>query len=101
MLVWTYHVTKNLNKVNGVDWRNGKNELLLCLFLPFFYPYWFFKTGEYVEAYGQEKAKSVNLEVLALVFAFICPLFSTVLIQNKINVVAGKAEQVAYEATGC
>ena len=91
-LVWIYHVTKNLNKVAGVEARKPRAELLLCMFLPLFYPYWLFKTAEYVEAYGQEKEKAFNLEILAIAFAFVCPVFATVLIQNKINVVVGKPE---------
>ena len=87
--VWTYHVTRNLNCVDEAEERNPRNELLLCIFLPFYYPYWMFKTAEYVEAYGMEKNKSFNLEVLAVVFAFVCPLFATVMIQNKINVTVG------------
>ncbi len=91
-LVWIYHVTKNLNKVSGVVARTPRNELLLSMFLPFFYPYWLFKTAEYVEAYGQEKGQKIELEILAIAFAFVCPLFATVLIQNKINVLASKPE---------
>ena len=92
LAVWTYHVTKNLNKVNEAEERTPRNELLLCMFLPFYAPYWTFKTAETVESYGKEMNKSLNLEVLALVFAFICPLFATVMIQNKINVIVGKPE---------
>ena len=94
-LIWTYHVTKNLNKVEGAESRNPKNELLLCMFLPFFYPYWLYKTAELVELYGQGKSKVISLELLAIAFALICPLFSTVLIQNKINVIVGKPVEAA------
>lgn len=91
-LIWTYHVTKNLNKVTAVQSRKPATELLLCLFLPFYYTYWLLKTGENVEAYGAEKGKQYKLDILCLVFAFICPLISTVLIQNKINMIVGKPE---------
>lgn len=92
LAVWAYHVTKNLNKVSEAEERTPRNELLLCMFLPFYAPYWTFKTAETVESYGKEMNKSLNLEVLALVFAFICPPFATVMIQNKINVIVGKSE---------
>lgn len=90
LLVWTYHVTKNLNEVEGVDERKPARELLLFLFLPFYYPYWLYKTAEGVEDYGMENGKEFKIDVLCIAFAFVCPLFATVLIQNKINVVAGK-----------
>lgn len=92
LLVWVYHVTKNLNKVAGVAERKPARELLLSLFLPFYYSFWLLKTGENVESYGKENGKEFKLDVLCLVFAFVCPLVSTVLIQNKINLIVGKPE---------
>lgn len=89
-LVWTYHVTKNLNEVEGVEERKPARELLLCMFLPFYYPFWLYKTAEGVEDYGKENGKEFKIDILCIAFAFVCPLFATVLIQNKINVVAGK-----------
>ncbi len=91
-LVWVYHVTKNLNKVAGVAERKPARELLLSLFLPFYYSFWLLKTGENVESYGKEQGKEFKLDIVCLVFAFICPLVSTVLIQNKINLIVGKPE---------
>ena len=88
-LVWIYHVTKNLNNVAAVENRKPVRELL-CMFLPFYYPYWLYKTAEGVEDYGKEKGKEFKIDILCIAFAFICPVFATVLIQNKINVVVGK-----------
>ena len=85
-------MTRNLNEVPGVEHRKPAAELLLCLFLPFVYPYWLYKTAEGVEAFGKENGKVFKLDVLCIVFAFLCPLFATVLIQNKINVIVGKPE---------
>ena len=89
-LVWIYHVTKNLNEVEGVEERKPARELLLCLFLPFYAPFWLYKTAEGVEDYGMENGKQFKIDILCIAFSFVCPLFATVLIQNKINVVAGK-----------
>lgn len=91
-MIWVYHVTKNLNKVSGVEDRKPAREVLLCLFLPFYYTYWLLKTGENVESYGAEKGKQFKLDILCLAFAFICPLIATVLIQNKINQIVGKPQ---------
>lgn len=91
-MIWVYHVTKNLNKVSGVECRKPAREVLLCLFLPFYYTYWLLKTGENVESYGTEKGKQFKLDILCLAFAFICPLIATVLIQNKINQIVGKPQ---------
>lgn len=91
-LIWIYHVTKNLNKVSGVMPRKPAGELLLSMFLPLYYSFWLLKTAEYVESYAAENGKQYKLDVICLVFAFICPVVSTVLIQNKINMIVGKAE---------
>lgn len=91
-LIWTFHVTKNLNKVASTASRKPALELLLCLFLPLYYTYWLLKTAENVEAYGNENGKQYKLDIVCLVFAFICPLISTVLIQNKINQIVGKPQ---------
>lgn len=91
-MIWVYHVTKNLNKVSGVECRKPAREVLLCLLLPFYYTYWLLKTGENVESYGAEKGKQFKLDILCLAFAFICPLIATVLIQNKINQIVGKPQ---------
>lgn len=92
MLIWTYHVTKNLNKVTGMKHRDPRRELLLCVFLPLYYAFWLMKTGEYMEAYARENGKQCKLEIICLVFACIIPFISTILIQNKINMIVEKAE---------
>ena len=91
-LIWTYNVTKNLNKVSSVAYRKPVVELLLCALLPFYYIYWIFKTAEYVEAYGATAGKKYNINNLCLAISFVCPLFSTILIQDKINQIVGKPE---------
>ncbi len=91
-LIWTYQITKNLNKVASTEPRKPACQLLLCMFLPLYYPFWLLKTAENVESYAQEKGKQCKLDVLCLVFAFISPFVSTILIQNKINMIVGKPE---------
>ena len=89
-LVWIYHVTKNLNEVADAEMRKPACELALCMFLPLYFAYWLYKTAEGVELYAAEQSKACKLESLALVFAFVNPLFATVLIQSKINWIAGR-----------
>lgn len=89
-LVWIYFVTRNLNKVAKAEKRSPAAELALCLFLPLYYAYWLYKTAEGTELYGLEKSKECKLESLVILFAFVNSLFATVLIQSKINWIAGK-----------
>lgn len=67
-------------------------ELLLFMFLPFYSIYWMYKTAEYVELYGIENGRQDKISVLCLIFTLVSPLFATVLIQDKINLIVGKPE---------
>lgn len=88
-LIWIYNVTKNLSKVSE---RKPAIELLFCIFLPFYYTYWLFKTSEAVEAYGAEKGKSFKNGILCRFFAVVCPFVSVILIQDNINGIVGNAK---------
>lgn len=91
LFVWIYHVTRNLNKVEEMEKRNPKNELLLCLFLPFYFAYYLYKNAEYIEFYGKEKEKDINkISILCFIIGFVCPLLSTILMQDKINQIVGR-----------
>lgn len=89
MLIWIYHVTKNLSKDGA---RKPWTELLLCMFVPFYYIYWIYKTAEHTEKYGAENGKTFQISILCLAIAIVSPLISTIVIQDKINQIVGKPE---------
>lgn len=89
-LIWVFHVTKNLNRVAGVETRKPWAELLLYIFLPFYSVYWYYKTAEYVDAFAAEKGKKSNLAILSLVFGLVFPVVPYVVLQDKINLIVGK-----------
>ena len=91
-LIWIFNVTKNLCNVPSAEKRKPWAALLLCIFLPFYLVYWLYKTAEAVEAYGNENGKQFKIGTRCLVLAFFCPLFSTVIIQDKINQIVGEPE---------
>lgn len=91
-LIWIYHVTKNLNKTAAVAHRKPVIELLLCIFVPFYYIYWTMKSAECLEKYGEENGKSFKITVLCIALSFVMPFFPTVLIQDKINQIVGIPE---------
>lgn len=93
LLVWIYHITKNLNEVSEMEDRNPTKELLLCVFLPVYVVYWLYKTAENVESFGECNDKKYNISILCLAFAVISPMISTILIQDKINQTLGKTEE--------
>lgn len=99
IFVWIFNVTKNLNKVEALEKRKPVNELLLCMFLPFYFAYWLYKNAEYIEFYGAEKNVTMNkISILCFILGFFCPLLSIILMQDKINQIVGKpapAEEIA------
>lgn len=98
LFVWIYNVTKNLNKVESLEKRKPVNELLLCMFLPFYFVYWLYKNAEYIEFYGSENGVTMNkISILCFVLGFVCPILSTILMQDKINQIVGKPEAEAKE----
>ncbi len=91
LFVWIFNVTKNLNKVSSLEKRKPVSELLLCMFLPFYFPYWLYKNAEYEEFYGAENGVTMNkISILCFIIGFFCPLLSTILMQDKINQIVGK-----------
>lgn len=92
LFVWIYYVSKNLNKASSMEQRTPKNELLLCMFLPFYAIYWLFKNAEYIEAYAKDNGKNFSISILCFVLGFVSPLLSTVIMQDKINQIVGKPE---------
>ncbi len=90
-LLWVYNVTKNLNKAS-CDNRKPLAELLLCMFLPFYYIYWVYKTAEITAVYGADHGQQFKIDIVCLAFTFVCPLVPSILIQDKINRIVGKPE---------
>lgn len=84
-LVWIYNMTKTLNTLEEEQYRNPMKELLLCMFLPLYTSYWFYKTAEIIEKHSNKKGIKSESPIVSLVFAIILPLIASVINQNKIN----------------
>ncbi len=70
------------------------------MFLPFYFVYRLYKNAEYIEFYGLEKGVTMNkISILCFVLGCVCPILSTILMQDKINQIVGKpAEDEKEEA---
>ena len=83
-LSWIYRRTSFLNRLS-VQQRSAKKELFLCMFLPFYYFYWMYKSAKIVDCYTKGHENPTKLSVLCLLLCFLpCPLASTIL-QDHIN----------------
>lgn len=83
-LIWLYKTTKFLNKTPGCEQYSPVNKLLLCMFVPMYQTYWFYKHGAKVDAFCQHKG--MQNSYLAIICALIpIPIVSSVIMQDKIN----------------
>ncbi len=84
-LVWIHRMTAFLNRIPDVPRRDPTSQLLACMFVPFYYIYWVYKTSLLVGTYASMKRVWCDFKGLNLLFAIFIPFFPPILIQEKIN----------------
>lgn len=83
-LIWLYKTSKFLNKTPNSEQYSPAKKLLLCMFIPMYQTYWFYKHGAKVDAFCQYKG--IQNSYLTIICALIpIPLVSSVIMQDKIN----------------
>ena len=83
---WDYTVT--LNDLEDEPPRNPVTKLLLCMFIPFYAIYWFYRSAQRVDRMARGKGIPSELSGTCLLLAFFVPFAPPVLIQEKINTLA-------------
>lgn len=85
-LIWTYRTTKYLNKAPNAAEYNPASKLLLCMFIPFYQVYWFYKHGQRIDAMSrQKKLNNSDMATLCLILGIFIPIVACVLMQDRIN----------------
>ena len=84
-LIWIYRTTKYLNKAPNSENYNPTNKLLLCIFVPFYQIYWFYKHGQRIDSILQSKNNNSNMATVCLILALFIPLVAVIIMQDKIN----------------
>ncbi len=91
--IWIYKCTKLLNEVKGEQKRSPVCQLLLCLFVPFYAIYWVYKTAVIVENLAVKlNVSKGDVMVLAIIFQFVLPVASYLVIQDKLNQICDKID---------
>ena len=90
--IWIYKTTQRLNLLSGEAERNPGYKLLLCLFVPFYYIYWAYQSAQIVDRCGKRGGDNGEISLAVLLTAlFAFPmLVPPILIQNKMNRMAGQ-----------
>ena len=83
--IWIYRVTKYLNQLEDELPRSPTTNLLLCMFVPFYWVYWVYKSAQRLDEMAARRNIMSNLSGACLFFAlFFIPLVPF-LMQEKIN----------------
>lgn len=85
--VWIYRTTKYLNCVEGEEYRNPTNKLLLCMFVPFYFIYWIYASAQRIDKLAKQKGIQSDIGILCLVLAIFVPIIPPILMQDKVNAI--------------
>ena len=86
-LIWTYRTTKYLNKAPNATQYNPTSKLLLCMFVPFYQIYWFYKHGQRIDAMSrQKKLSNSDMATLCVILGIFIPTVACILMQDRINI---------------
>ena len=85
--IWIYRVTGYTNNVRGEERRDPTNQLLLCLFVPFYTIYWVYKTAQRVDKMAAQRGIPSDLSTLCLILEFFVAIVPPILIQDKLNAI--------------
>ena len=92
-LIWICRVTRKLNDAPNVEQYDPVKKLLLCIFVPFYQIYWYYKHGQRVDALAKEKKLDAsNMATLCLILGIFVPVVASILMQDRINLICTALE---------
>lgn len=84
--IWVYKTTEYLNRTAGAEQYRPVTKLLLCMFVPFYSIYWFYKHGQKADMLTvQKQLPSSDMAILCTILSIFIPLLACVFLQNQIN----------------
>ena len=86
--IWIYRVTKALNRVPGEEQRNPVTKLLLCMFVPFYYIYWIYKSCKRIDKLAATRGLSSDISTLCLILSILIGIVPPIIMQEKMNAIA-------------
>ncbi len=92
--IWIYRTTGFQNNTRDFSDRNPTNQLLLCIFVPFYLIYWVYQSAKRTDIQAHDRGIPCDLGVLCLVMAFFVPILPPILMQDKFNRFSEPAQTV-------
>jgi len=85
ILVWIFRTTKFLNKTPGTAAQSPFGQLILCMLVPFYAIFWFWKQAKRSDALAASRGIPSDTATAALILAIFFPFASYIIVQNTIN----------------
>lgn len=83
--IWIYKTTSYLNKTPNEEYRNPTTKLLLCMFIPFYYIYWIYKSARRIDKLAIGKGQPSDISTLCLILSIVIGIVPPIIMQDKIN----------------
>lgn len=86
-LVWIYRTTDKLNQYfdDETSKRDPVKKLLLCMFVPFYYIYWTYKTAKLVDELSYRQERYESIQTACVVLSIFIRFVSSIILQNTLN----------------
>lgn len=84
LYIWIYKVTGYLNR-EAEEKRTPVNQLLLCMFVPFYYIYWVYKSAEIIDSMYKSRNQKSDITTMCLILAIFINIVPPIIMQEKIN----------------
>lgn len=83
--IWIYRTTDFLNRTPNEEHRDPTNKLLLCMFIPFYYIYWTYKSAQRIDKLSISKGYQSDISTLCLILSIFVGIVPPILMQDKMN----------------
>lgn len=85
-LIWIYRTTDYLNRTPEAETYNPTTTLLLCMFIPFYSIFWFYKHGQRLDRFSKAShIQGSDMATICLILGIFIPIVACILMQDRIN----------------
>lgn len=83
LYIWIYRTTGYLNRVEDEPLQTPSNQLLLCMFVPFYFICWAYKNAQRPDKLAAQNGMSSDSATLCLILAIFVPIIPPILIRTR------------------
>ena len=94
--IWIYKTTSYLNNTPDEEYRNPTTKLLLCMFVPFYYIYWTYKSAQRIDKLAISKGQQSDISTLCLILSILVDIVPPIIMQDKINNITKKNKSIEF-----